>query len=120
MHTDSMVTIQNLPGGPEASRLPGESVALPRNWEAVAAASGHDPEEVWMQKETYGWKVGTQVAEVPPGEHRVVYVRDLTPWVCLAWFTLLVLFCPFAITFGSRITPRPTSTPATGPQPKRR
>jgi len=74
---------------------------LPANWQEVAARTGHDPQEVQFQKDTYGWTVGTEVQEVPPVE--LVYVKDLTPWVILAWFTLLTIFGSFAVTTGWRL-----------------
>jgi len=81
--------------------VPMTGVILPANWEQQAARAGLDPQLVQMQKDTYGWTVGTEVVEV--GALRVVYIQDYTPYLLLAWFTMLVLFAPFAITFGMRI-----------------
>jgi len=42
----------------------GPGGMLPANWEEVAAATGHDPQEVQFQKDTYGWTVGQTVIPV--------------------------------------------------------
>lgn len=48
---------------------------LPANWWQVAAANGHDPQEVAFQRDTYGWGVGTHIAYVPPQRVKLVDAR---------------------------------------------
>jgi len=81
-------------------------VVLPRNWEAVAAASGQDPQLVGMYKDAYGWRVGTEV--VPPVEHREQrWMSGDRVAMGQTWVLLAVLLATFTATVRK---PQPTTS----------
>jgi len=94
-----------------ASRGTGPRGVLPSNWEAVAGARGYDPQEVQMQKDTYGWTVGQTVVSI----QRPVRVVDASQEIAFGSICLCVgiLFAVFANHFRSSI-PEGRSTQTTG------
>jgi len=78
------------PSNPQgATPSTGGGVVLPANWWQVAANAGYDPAEVEMQIRAYGWKVGTEIIELPA---RGVKVVDARQEVALGQVLLLVGF----------------------------